>query len=76
MLSLPDYFRRVEGDSLIARVYGVFQVQMKGIVPVNFVLQANTIKMQHKSSKLITFDLKGSFINRKVVKGESQTYKD
>ncbi len=41
---------------------------MKGIVPVNFILMANTIKCQNKKG-LLTYDLKGSIINRITFKG-------
>jgi len=41
---------------------------MKGIVPVNFILMANTIKSTTKPFKI--FDLKGSMTNRYVDPGE------
>ena len=41
---------------------------MKGIVPVNFILMASTIKSKAKPFKI--FDLKGSMTNRYVDKGE------
>jgi hypothetical protein len=41
---------------------------MKGIVPVNFILMANTIKSAGRPFKI--FDLKGSLTNRYVDKGE------
>jgi len=45
MENLPEYFEHLKEnpDSLIARIYGVFQVSMEGIVPVNLLLMANTI---------------------------------
>ena len=45
MENLPDYFQHMQDNpsSLISRIYGVFQVEMEGIVPVNLLLQANTI---------------------------------
>lgn len=44
--SLPQYFEHIKNnpDSIIARIYGVFKVQMEDIVPVNLLLMANTIK--------------------------------
>jgi hypothetical protein len=46
MLKLGNYFEHLEkhNNSLLGRIYGIFQVRMKGIVPVNFILMANTIK--------------------------------
>lgn len=66
--ALPQYFAHLNKhpDSLIARIYGVFKVQMEDIVPVNLLLMANTIK--HNNTQWIqnVFDLKGSIINRNV----------
>jgi 1-phosphatidylinositol-4-phosphate 5-kinase len=66
--ALPDYFKHLQNNksSLIARIYGVFKVQMEDLVPVNLMLMANTVR--HGSSKSIAniFDLKGSIINRSV----------
>ncbi len=70
MLSIEKYFSHIKNNpnSLIARIYGLYQVKMKGIVPVNFILMANTIKCQNKKG-LLTYDLKGSIINRITFKG-------
>lgn len=46
---------------------------MKGIIPINFMLMANTMKTK---SKPTIYDLKGSTINRIVREGENQTMKD
>ena len=66
--AMPAYFQHLKDhpDSIIARIYGVFKVQMEDIVPVNLLLMANTIK--HNNSDWIqnVFDLKGSIINRQV----------
>ena len=48
---------------------------MRGIVPINFILMANTIKCKLKAG-LKTYDLKGSMVNRRVSRGENQTFKD
>jgi len=41
--ALPDYFLhcRKYRNSLIARIYGIFTVQMEDIAPVNLLLMAN-----------------------------------
>lgn len=49
-------------SSLIARMYGIFTVEMEDIAPVNLILMGNTID----GKPLLTFDLKGSIINRKT----------
>jgi hypothetical protein len=50
---------------------------MNGIIPINFILMANTIKAS--SSLTSTFDLKGSTVSRFVPNdntGKPQTLKD
>lgn len=55
----------------------MFQVEMEGIVPVNLLLMANTISVvDPKGSLPKIYDLKGSYNNRIVAKGENQTNKD
>ena len=72
MLNIDKYFKHInENDSLLARIYGVFQVQMKGIIPINFILMANTIKSINNIG-LKVYDLKGSIANRIVHKNEGK----
>lgn len=69
MENLPIYFEyiRANKSSLIARIYGVFQVEMEGIVPVNLLLMANTIQNYDQINTIKkVYDLKGSLINRMV----------
>ena len=65
---LPKYFAHLNQnpESIIARIYGVFKVQMEDITPVNLLLMANTIKHRSINSIQNVFDLKGSIINRQV----------
>lgn len=77
MMNLQDYFVHLEKNpnSLIARIYGIYQVSMKGIVPVNFMVMANTINSVSRPLKC--YDLKGSTVNRVVARDEKgQTMKD
>ena len=64
---LPAYHELISKSpgSLLARIYGVFQVEMEGVVPVNLMLMANTIKTL-SNQRLKTYDLKGSWNNRIV----------
>ena len=50
---------------------------MKGIIPINFILMANTLKYTNDIG-LKVYDLKGSIANRLVHKnqGKIQTLKD
>lgn len=79
MEHLPAYFEHIKGNpsSLIARIYGLFQVEMEGITPVYLLLMANTIQNIDKSNLIQkVYDLKGSWTNRLVSKNENQTMKD
>lgn len=69
-----EFSRHIEKfpSSLFARVYGIFTVKMEDIVPVNLILLNNTIQGKPE----LCFDLKGSYINREVKKGESSVLKD
>lgn len=51
-------------DSLIARIYGIFTVQMEDITPVHILLMSNAAQAGKLVEKV--FDLKGSIINREV----------
>jgi len=59
-------------DSLLARIYGIFTVQMEDIVPVHLILMGNTLKGKPE----LVFDLKGSIINREVKGSLKGTLKD
>ena len=64
---LPEYvmFLRENPDSMIARIYGVFTVQMEDIFPVHLLFMH---KMEAGKNIKNVFDLKGSIINRIVEK--------
>ena len=74
--ALPEYFLhcRKYRNSLIARIYGIFTVQMEDIAPVNLLLMANAAQ-SGKDIKHI-FDLKGSTVNREEKDEEVATKKD
>lgn len=73
-----DYIKE-NRDSLITRIYGVFQVRMEGMVPINLLLMANNIQIKDPANLIKkVYDLKGSIINRMVTQEElfKQTMKD
>lgn len=79
MENLESYFEHIKSNpqSLIARIYGLFQVEMEGITPVYLLLMANTIQNISKHNKIEkVYDLKGSWANRIIGKNENQTMKD
>jgi len=63
---LPLYFDHLRKypNSMLARIYGIFTVQMEELVPVHILLMSNAAQ----AGSLIenVFDLKGSVINREV----------
>jgi hypothetical protein len=69
MKAVPDFYQylRFQPKSLIARIYGVFQVIMNDLSPIYLLVMGNTIKATNKENIVNIFDLKGSFVNREVL---------
>jgi hypothetical protein len=70
---LPNLYRHFKENpkSLIARIYGVYTVEMPHYRPVNLMLLANTLRFRKPEEITKIYDLKGSSINREV-KGETK----
>ena len=69
------YFEHINQypESLIARIYGVYSVQMDEMDPVYLILMGNTKQIDDKYIKKV-YDLKGSMVKR-IVKGEEKEFK-
>jgi len=69
--SLVDYLNYLvkNPDSLLARIYGIFTVNMEDLTPVHILLMSNAAQTGKEIDNV--FDLKGSIINR-VVKIDSK----
>jgi len=52
--------------SLIARLYGIFEVKIPNYEPVILMLMANTLRYKDPKNITRVYDLKGSSINREV----------
>jgi len=65
---LPTYYSYCiqHKNSLIARIYGIFKLQLPGLVPLYFFLMENAVKYEDKQLLRGIFDLKGSQVNRLV----------
>lgn len=50
---------------MLARIYGVYKVNIKWHPAIYFMLMENTVRVEKPVSHL--FDLKGSFANRKII---------
>jgi len=71
------YFDRICSDkeSLLARIYGIYSIQMEDQAPVKLVVMGNTMKtklpgIQTKPEIIAVYDLKGSTVSR-IVKGNN-----
>ena len=75
------YFERVQKDpaSLLARIYGIYSVQVEDQRPVRLIVMENVIRNADPETVLGIFDLKGSSVDR-IVKQKhvtpSMTLKD
>mgnify|MGYP006091028943 CR=1 FL=1 len=65
---LPDMYRHLRDnpDSLLARIYGIYKVEMKNYLPVNLMMMGNTLKFRNKDNIFRIYDLKGSKVARDV----------
>jgi 1-phosphatidylinositol-4-phosphate 5-kinase len=63
--TLYKHFKR-HPNSLLARVYGVYEVRMKNYDPVILLLMGNTLRFRKNEYIYKIYDLKGSRVARKV----------
>lgn len=65
---LPHLYRHFKENpkSLLARIYGVYSVNMKGQASVNLILMGNTLKFKAKDDIFRIYDIKGSRVSREV----------
>lgn len=63
---LINYLEVYNNESLLARIYGVFTIKTFAFAPVDVIIMQNTVNLSDKKNQTMTFDLKGSMINRKV----------
>lgn len=61
---MVDYIIETKNSSLLARIYGVFTIESKVFTDMDVILMQNTTR--ECSKNVLSFDLKGSKINRKV----------
>lgn len=64
--SYIDHIKKTQNRSLIARIYGIYTIKTNYFDPVDIVVMQNTVKLSDKKNHKLTFDIKGSTINRKV----------
>lgn len=68
MKLFKTYFEHINMDhsSLMARIYGIYKVQMEGLDPVYLILMGNSKQIHNDYIKKI-YDLKGSLSGREVL---------
>lgn len=59
-----DHFEHTDNQSLLARIYGLYTIKTDIFGSLDFIIMQNTSRTKQK--EFLTFDLKGSFINRNV----------
>lgn len=61
---LIEHFRETKNKSILARIYGVFTLKTNVFGPVNLMIMQNSVFLKDCLNDTLTFDLKGSYINR------------
>ena len=61
-----------EGESLLAKIYGLYTIKTNKFSPVDIIIMKNTNRRINKKNQTITFDLKGSIKNRIVKFSKSE----
>lgn len=69
--TLPPYLEHLETNpnNMLAKIYGIFTVRMDQFEPIHVMIMQNTIPAVENTELQYVFDLKGSQINREVLKG-------
>ena len=60
-----DHINKTNNKSLMARIYGIYTIKTNYFDPLDIIVMQNTSNLRSKRNNKMTFDLKGSFINRK-----------
>jgi hypothetical protein len=75
---MVQYINKNKHMSILSRVYGIYEVKLPGVDPVNLILQRNCMQVQGFNKMLRVFDLKGSTFGREAMIGRRKavTLKD
>lgn len=65
-----DYFRGRKNGSLLSKIYGVYQVKIKGMKGIDLCLQGNCLDVSPMNELVNCFDLKGSTFKRQAIEFE------
>ena len=70
---LEDFIKHIKitnGNTLLAKVYGVYTIKTNVFDPLDIILMQNTSMLQDPHNDRLLFDLKGSSANRKSKLGK------
>ena len=67
---LPSYYEHLDKnkDSTIAKMYGIFEIRIDMFEPISVMIMQNTLPAVPDTDLHFVFDMKGSQINREVLK--------
>ena len=73
--ALPNYSEHLDSNnmSLIAKIYGIFTINIDQFEPIHVMIMENSLPHIENTEMHSCFDMKGSSINREVLKGKSNT---
>ena len=73
--NLDDYIKYLQKNenSLIARIYGIYQIKLKGASPVNFILMKNCVEYDNRIC-LKKYQLRGYHNQKRFVQRENEEY--
>lgn len=72
---LANYLEHLEtnkDNTYIAKIFGMFTITMDKFTPISVMIMENTLPNIIHSELHYTFDMKGSQINREVLKGKTK----
>ena len=73
---LPSYYEHLDKNkgTMIAKIFGMFEIRIDMFEPISVMIMQNTLPAVPNTETHYVFDMKGSQINREVLKGWSTTH--
>ena len=70
---LPEYYEHLDTikDSVLAKVFGIFTIRIDKFEPIHVMIMQNSLPKVQNAEINYLFDMKGSSINRDVLKSKS-----
>lgn len=73
---LPAYYEHLDKNkgTMIAKIFGIFEIRIDMFEPISVMIMQNTLPSVPDSELHYVFDMKGSQINREVLKSHSASH--